>query len=217
MKPRSSCELCHQRRRKCVVRPGAKRCNGCEDADKACQFTPKYRFRNTESTSYRTPNYASPQLDQDLPPVLDNTTQVSTGPKVPLDDKTEGDATIHDISSNVSTRDGRDPSETEEGCTVETFFPSLKTPSATAVTSIAYLLDNSPADSLESPIQHTICDQSRPTRYTPVSFPIPTQKPLPSTRLTGREAYLMRLYILKLAPSVSRPDPSLVRLRITTY
>lgn len=212
MKPRSSCELCHQRRRKCVVRPGEKRCNGCEDADKACQFTLKYRFRNTESTSYRPRSYASLRLNQDLPPVLDNTTPVSIGPIVPLEDTTDGHSAIHDIHSNVSTRD---PSGTvpEEGCIVGAFFPFLKNSNATAVTSIAYLLDNSPASSHETPIQHTACDQSRPTQSTPVS--VSTPKPLPSTRLTGREAYLIRLYILKVAPSVSRLDLSPARLRIT--
>lgn len=45
MKPKSSCELCRSRHRKCVTRLGAARCNGCEEAGRECRVSARFQFR----------------------------------------------------------------------------------------------------------------------------------------------------------------------------
>lgn len=51
MKSRSSCLACRRRHRRCVTRPGATRCNGCEELDKDCEFSPRFLFRPSKQSS----------------------------------------------------------------------------------------------------------------------------------------------------------------------
>lgn len=195
MKPRSSCEVCRQRRRRCMVRPGAKRCDLCEAADKECYFGPKYRFQRAETVSYTPHNRVPPHRDQDRAPPRGRVIRHATAPITPSEDETERDPVSHG-DSIVDTPPSHAPSDIDDDCSIHTFFPPVGRLGVTPVTSIAYLLDSSPASSHESPIQLTDCAQSRPASLS-------AQKPLALARLTGREAYLMRIYTLKLAPSVS--------------
>ncbi|KAL2206781.1 hypothetical protein CC79DRAFT_1398674 [Sarocladium strictum] len=45
MKPKSSCDSCRQRHRKCITRPDATRCNGCDELDRECTLSPNFQFR----------------------------------------------------------------------------------------------------------------------------------------------------------------------------
>ncbi|KAK1565895.1 uncharacterized protein LY79DRAFT_129688 [Colletotrichum navitas] len=45
MKPKRSCESCRKRHRKCIIRPGATRCSGCDETDKECTLSPSFQFR----------------------------------------------------------------------------------------------------------------------------------------------------------------------------
>ncbi|KAK2021200.1 hypothetical protein LX32DRAFT_269298 [Colletotrichum zoysiae] len=45
MKPKRSCESCRQRHRRCIIRPDAIRCNGCDEMDKECTLSPNFQFR----------------------------------------------------------------------------------------------------------------------------------------------------------------------------
>lgn len=194
MKPRSSCELCRQRRRKCVVRTGAERCNACAGAGQACRFGSKFRFHDDNDLAPRRHRHPYLQPGQDDPTTPGNVVQASAGPITPSDTATLGDPVGHAVDFEISAQD---TPERDESCTLEAFFPSLKTPKAASVTSIAYLLDTPPASSQDSPTVQAGCRPSSELVSAPrhdVWSPI---------RITAREAYLMRLYVLQLAPSVS--------------
>ncbi|KAH7014233.1 uncharacterized protein B0I36DRAFT_397704 [Microdochium trichocladiopsis] len=44
MKPKRSCEACRQRHRKCITRPQATTCNGCDELGRECTLTPPLQF-----------------------------------------------------------------------------------------------------------------------------------------------------------------------------
>jgi len=53
MKPRSSCNLCRRHHRRCITRPGATRCNGCDELEEDCEFGPRFQFRPSKQVQHR--------------------------------------------------------------------------------------------------------------------------------------------------------------------
>src|SRR5687767_13610362 len=63
MKPKSSCDLCRQRHRKCITRPNAARCNGCDELDRECTLSPNFQFHHSRLSGIDRVNWSerSPQ------------------------------------------------------------------------------------------------------------------------------------------------------------
>ncbi|KAH8171019.1 zn 2cys6 transcription factor [Sarocladium implicatum] len=76
MKPKSSCDSCRQRHRKCITQPNATRCNGCTELDRQCTLSPVFQFRPSK-LSHPSPGHES----QDSSPSLQS--QPSQTPRSP--------------------------------------------------------------------------------------------------------------------------------------
>ncbi|KAH8898308.1 hypothetical protein GQ53DRAFT_881370 [Thozetella sp. PMI_491] len=184
MKPRTGCEACRQRHRRCVVRPGNTQCNGCEEAGKVCQFGPKYQFRSGATRRTRQAKGHSSDGNTLASDLLEEQSRAGQAETVPLtllpttSDPIFVDAAPARRPQSASERPlghfwpvGASP---KDSSTRNLPLPQPSPPVRTNI-SILNLLDDTPA------VGH--------------------ERPTPP--LTQREAYLLRLYTLELAPIVS--------------
>lgn len=186
MKPRSGCEACRERHRKCYFPPGATICHGCKEAGRECRAAPKWTFLSTPSSRADEPATATTATTEDepLPP------RRSRSHKAPQQPTRKSRVQPYPNGRN----------RTDEAAARQHVHA--------AVAKIAednHVSTTNSSSSLASR-QHGSSRDARPINEPSVQESTIAPVPAPAmveTRLTSREAFLLRLYMLKLAPSVS--------------
>ncbi|KAF3019839.1 hypothetical protein E8E14_013235 [Neopestalotiopsis sp. 37M] len=191
MKPRSGCEACRERHRKCYFPPGATICHGCKEAGRECRAAPKWTFLSTPSSRADEPATAATATTEDepLPP------RKSRSHKAPQQPTRKSRVQPYPNGRN----------RTDEAAARQHVH--------TAVAKIAednHVSTTNSSSSLASR-QHGSSRDARPINEPSVQESTIAPAPAPAmveTRLTSREAFLLLLYMLKLAPSVDACDDS---------
>ncbi|KAI1505641.1 hypothetical protein F5X99DRAFT_415737 [Biscogniauxia marginata] len=202
MKPRRVCDGCRKSHRKCVVQTGETKCELCKEIGRECCFGARYRFRHARRRSEHegfTLQFESPSRD------VSPANAVATSPTPPDISTSLRSSSTSDVPCHMNFEYCSDPPQQLQGRPSFDAYSSISNsqpqspltqlsrvtqpPTGHNVASISYILSNSPST------QSSIIEAS-PTASTVASR---TKPRLP--RFTEREAFLFRLYILKLAPS----------------
>ncbi|ETS74145.1 hypothetical protein PFICI_14011 [Pestalotiopsis fici W106-1] len=175
MKPRSGCESCRERHRKCYFPPGATVCHGCKEANRECRAAPRWTFLAASSS-----HADSPSTPEDAP--------------LPRRSRPRKLQAVGNSRAQSCSKGRRGAPEAAAQRHVH-----------------ASVVDFAEDNHVSTVLQHGSSRGARPISKSRVEGAAiePASAPaIVDTRLTSREAFLLRLYMLKLAPSVDACDES---------
>ncbi|KAG7047733.1 zn 2cys6 transcription factor [Colletotrichum scovillei] len=182
MKPRRCCDACRRRHRKCVVQPGATGCGACFEADLECHFDTTLRFKHAPGSSRKA------ALSEDRVQKADHRARRKSEVSR-LDDETS-EASSSPAVQSVRTAGDRSNS-----------FTSHPSPHGLTPYEGQLNFDYSP------PATHAFRAEAPAQRFTghglisDAEFRIQPVDP-EHCGFTGRQAFLFRTYILRIAPSI---------------